>query len=79
MRKIEVQRPYMHFKGKLYYVHSINENTETGEKFVCYQAMYSPYEMFVRPYNMFASPVDKEKYPEVKQENRFELYDDNRR
>lgn len=34
-RKIEVQRPYRHFKGKLYYVHSIVTHTETEEKLVC--------------------------------------------
>lgn len=73
-RKIESRRPYMHFKGKLYYVHDIVMHTETEEIMVSYQALYEPYEMFVRPYEMFASKVDKEKYPDAKQEYRFELY-----
>ena len=37
-RKIEVQRPYRHFKGKLYYVHNIVTHTETEEVLVSYQA-----------------------------------------
>ena len=40
---IEVQRPYRHFKGKLYYVHSIVTHTETRETLVSYQALYPPY------------------------------------
>lgn len=73
-RIIEVKRPYKHFKGKLYYVHDIVIHSETGEKLVSYQCLYPPYGMFVRPLDMFASKVDKEKYPDVKQEYRFELY-----
>ena len=75
-RKIEVRRPYIHFKGKLYYVHDIVKHTETEEMLVVYQALYAPYEMFVRPYKMFSSEVDTEKYPNIKQKYRFELYDD---
>lgn len=77
-RKIEIRRPYKHFKGKLYYVHDIVEHTETGEKMVLYQALYAPYKMYVRPLEMFKSKVDKEKYPNVEQEYRFELYDNNK-
>ena len=83
-RKIEVQRPYRHFKGKLYYVHNIVTHTETEEVLVSYQALYPPYGMFVRPLDMFMeevepkemflSEVDHEKYPNVKQKYRFELY-----
>jgi hypothetical protein len=74
-RVIIPERPYKHFKGKLYYVYDIFEHTETGEKFVAYQALYKPYKKYVRPLDMFASKVDLEKYPDVLQEYRFELYD----
>lgn len=57
-RNIETKRPYMHFKGKLYYVHDIIEHTETGELFVSYQALYPPYKMYARPLQMFAEKIE---------------------
>lgn len=72
-RGIIENRPYLHFKGKMYFVHKIAEDTETGRKLVCYQALYPPYKNYVRDYGMFASKVDRDKYPCVEQKYRFEL------
>jgi hypothetical protein len=57
----------------LYKILAFATHTETGEKLVIYQALYSPYKTCARPYDMFISPVDRGKYPNAKQEYRFEV------
>lgn len=47
-------------------------HTETADTLVIYRALYGGNNIFARPSNMFNSKVDKEKYPNVKQEYRFE-------
>lgn len=68
-------RIYKHFKGDLYLVEDVVLHSETKEKLVLYRALYGKGLRYVRPYEMFASKVDKEKYPNVKQEYRFQLQD----
>ena len=66
-------RIYKHFKGDLYLVEDVVLHSETKEKLVLYRALYGRGLRYVRPYEMFGSKVDKVKYPDVKQEYRFQL------
>lgn len=65
--------PVRHFKGKTYIVLHIAEHTETGEKFVVYQANYGDRKIYIRPFDMFISEVDTRKYPNIIQKYRFEI------
>ena len=66
---------YKHFKGNLYIVEGIAFHSETMEKMVVYRALYDDFKLYVRPYDMFVEKVDKNKYPDVNQEYRFEKID----
>lgn len=59
----------------LYEILSWARHSETEERYVVYRALYGTGEVYVRPYDMFMSRVDREKYPEARQEFRFELAD----
>ena len=80
-RIIEIGKKYKHFKGKLYKVIDIvydseSNNDEEYKKVVIYQALYGDNLKWARPYDMFNSLVDREKYPDVEQEYRFEEVDE---
>lgn len=71
----QIPRPYeiyRHFKGMQYQILTIATHSETDEQMVVYQQLYAPFQVYVRPLGMFLSKVDKEKYPQVQQEYRFE-------
>lgn len=70
---VELNCVYRHFKGNLYRVLAVALNTETEEQMVVYQDVVNTDKVFVRPLDNFLSKVDRTKYPDVKQENRFEL------
>ncbi len=67
------QEMYRHFKGNLYQIRCLARNSETRELMVVYQAMYGTFEIYVRPLSMFMEEVDRAKYPDARQNYRFEL------
>lgn len=73
MREVVIHGIYKHFKGDYYIVEDIATDSETEKKCVVYRALYGDEKLWVRPYDMFISKVDKKKYPDEKQEYRFEL------
>ena len=80
MREIEENKTYRHFKGNVYKVLFIgNDSEKTDEngnpvKVVIYKSNHDG-TIWVRPYDNFISKVDKEKYPSAEQEYRFEMVD----
>ena len=73
MKEVKIKGIYKHFKGNMYLVEDIAIHSETLEKYVVYRALYNTGDLYIRPYDMFLSKVDKEKYPNVEQEYRFQL------
>lgn len=67
-----VGKRYRHFKGGIYIVTDIAVHSETEGLMVVYKSFNESTLTWVRPLEMFMSEVDKEKYPDVKQEMRFE-------
>lgn len=72
---IKVGNVYKHFKGMKVKVIALAKDSETLEDMVVYEHLDTK-EVWVRSYKMFTSKVDKEKYPNISQEYRFELQKD---
>ena len=64
---------YRHFKGNEYEVIGVARHSETLEELVVYRALYGDGGLWIRPLAMFLSPVDREKYPDAQQNERFAL------
>ena len=65
---------YKHFTVNLYMVEGTVIHSESGEEMVLYMSLKDNIR-YVRPLEMFLSKVDREKYPDVNQEYRFQLQD----
>ena len=75
MNKLKIKGIYKHFKGDYCLVEDVALDSETLEEYVVYRELYGNNQLYIRPLEMFLSKVDNEKYPDVKQEYRFELQD----
>ena len=73
MQELKIHGIYKHFKGDYYIVEGIGIHSETKEKYVIYKGLYGQNEVYLRPLDMFLEKVDRVKYPNVKQEYRFQL------
>lgn len=73
MQTIQIGRIYRHFKGDYYLVEAVAKDSETNADMVIYRKLYGDGGLWVRPLSMFLSKVDRDKYPEVSQEYRFQL------
>ena len=73
MQELKLKRVYRHFKGDCYLVEDVARHSETGEEYVIYRKLYGDGSLWIRPKEMFLGKVDREKYPEAKQEYRFQL------
>ncbi len=72
--KVEVGKKYRHFKGTIVSVIALAKHSETLEDMVIYVHELDG-QVWARPLELFTSKVDKEKYPDVKEEYRFTLYE----
>lgn len=79
--KRETVKDKEHSMEYLYIIEAIAIHIETNEKLVVYRALYKDdekgihFNVFARPYDMFMAEVDHEKYPDIKQKYRFELFE----
>lgn len=73
MNKLEPMTVVKHFKNNQYLVLGVakDANLDTNA-FVVYRSLDGDRKLFVRPVAEFLSDVDKEKYPDVQQKERFE-------
>ena len=72
MNKLEPMTVVKHFKGNQYIVLGVAKHTELNTDLVFYRSLDGERKLYARPLDMFMSDVDKDKYPDVQQKERFE-------
>lgn len=74
MRDVLLKRVYKHFKGDYYIVEDVAlSSDDINVTYVIYRKLYGDGSLFIREKNDFLGKVNKEKYPDVEQEYKFEL------
>lgn len=73
--EVIVGKKYRHFKGMIVEVLMLAKDSEDLSLKVVYKHIDND-DIWVRPLSEFISKVDKVKYPDIKQEYRFELLND---
>lgn len=75
MQEPKIKRVYRHFKGDYYLLEDVATHSETNEQYAVYRKLYGDGGLWVRPLSMFLGEVDRVKYPDAKQQYRFQLVD----
>ncbi len=57
---MDKERYFVHFKGGLYKILGIAQDSKTLEEMVIYQALYGNYKIWVRPRTMFFDKVNRD-------------------
>ncbi|MGN0071827.1 MAG: DUF1653 domain-containing protein [Atopobiaceae bacterium] len=74
-QEVRIGGIYRHFKGDYYLVEGTATGSEDGRQYVVYRKLYGDGGLWIRPLEMFLSPVDRKRYPEATQDERFCLVD----
>jgi len=72
---LKINGIYKHFKGDCYIMLDIATCSETLKPMAIFRSLYGDGELFVRYVESFLEPIDRAKYPDVAQKERFELMD----
>jgi hypothetical protein len=82
MDEIQLGRVYRHFKGNYYYLKEFAIDSESGDEYVVYQALYGEHKTYIRLKSKFIDKIDVNRADNVtKQEYRYvllELIDERR-
>lgn len=74
MEELKIKGIYKHFKGDYYLLEDVALSSDDGTtQFVIYRKLYGDSGLYIRELNDFLGDVNKEKYPNVEQNKKFEL------